>query len=290
MWEELVSWFVGDFFPVGDLISDVWLLTSLPAQRPLGMDCSEETYRLMRGLLGIGTAIDAIPEMALLFAILAGVAVFLVLGPAYLSTGRNAEELQGIASGLWSHVRWGMHSTVRGITLSMMGFSTLFFSGTFAPTSIHNTSPVAWSLFVEKTGKSSRQVPETSLGGKANVNTSYARSSEKNCIMVWQCTLMYRTSEHAGKKIWTQFFSSGSEELFQAAPYCFTANCFVGPSASFHALKYSCRRSCRDVFGTSVRFPVAANLLLVKSAFFSRKFDRKNCRSRKKDAEQLFLR
>lgn len=105
MASDAIGWVVGDFFPFGDLISDVWLLWSLPSEKTDDYDCSTVDYNRMRLLLVVGTSIDAIPEVALLLAIAAGLFVLLIFGPAHFSTGRNKEELREIAAALWRCAR-----------------------------------------------------------------------------------------------------------------------------------------------------------------------------------------
>lgn len=56
--------------------------------------------------MAVGTVIYVIPQVALSLAILAGLLVTMVLGPAYMSTGRKEVELNQISSGLWGYDSW----------------------------------------------------------------------------------------------------------------------------------------------------------------------------------------
>lgn len=99
-----LEWIIGDFFPFGDLVSDFWLLFTLDVEP--GEDISSPiTYRRMWWMLACGTMVDAIPEMALLLAIAAGVVLALVLGPFLCISGWFKEELGEIVSAVWQCMR-----------------------------------------------------------------------------------------------------------------------------------------------------------------------------------------
>lgn len=42
--EPFAEWFTGEFLPFGDLVSDVWLWSTLPREKPEDYSCSAETY------------------------------------------------------------------------------------------------------------------------------------------------------------------------------------------------------------------------------------------------------
>ncbi|CAM9895061.1 unnamed protein product [Ectocarpus sp. 6 AP-2014] len=69
------DWFMGDFIPFGDLVSDIWLWSTLPKEKPGHFNCSDRAYQVMTTLLKIGTVIDGIPEAAILMALVAGLMV-----------------------------------------------------------------------------------------------------------------------------------------------------------------------------------------------------------------------
>ncbi|CAM9535682.1 unnamed protein product [Ectocarpus sp. 12 AP-2014] len=76
--EPFAEWFTGEFLPFGDLVSDVWLWSTLPREKPEDYSCSAETYTVMRALLMVGTIIDAIPDVAVLLGLLVGLLVAVV--------------------------------------------------------------------------------------------------------------------------------------------------------------------------------------------------------------------
>ncbi|CAN0025942.1 unnamed protein product [Ectocarpus fasciculatus] len=76
--EPFAEWFTGEFLPFGDLVSDVWLWSTLPREKPADYSCSVETYTVMRALLMVGTVVDAIPDVAILLGLLAGLVVAVV--------------------------------------------------------------------------------------------------------------------------------------------------------------------------------------------------------------------
>ncbi|CBJ26342.1 expressed unknown protein [Ectocarpus siliculosus] len=76
--EPFAEWFTGEFLPFGDLVSDVWLWSTLPREKPEDYSCSAETYTVMRALLMVGTVVDAIPDVAILLGLLAGLVVAVV--------------------------------------------------------------------------------------------------------------------------------------------------------------------------------------------------------------------
>eukprot|EP00903_Cladosiphon_okamuranus_P010605 g10029.t1 len=69
------EWFIGDFLPFGDLVSDIWLWSTLPQDKPDSYNCSETAYKVMRKLLVAGTIVDGIPEFVVVLALLAGLIV-----------------------------------------------------------------------------------------------------------------------------------------------------------------------------------------------------------------------
>lgn len=44
-WTE---WFIGDFLPFGDLVSDIWLWSTLPQDRPDNYNCTDRMYTVRR--------------------------------------------------------------------------------------------------------------------------------------------------------------------------------------------------------------------------------------------------
>lgn len=101
-----VEWAIGDFFPFGDLVSDIWLLLTLPMEKRDNFNCSKEAYDAMWWVLACGTAVDAIPEFSLLLAISAGILLVVVLGPISLVTGWYKEELTDVISCIGQCLRW----------------------------------------------------------------------------------------------------------------------------------------------------------------------------------------
>lgn len=88
-----LPWVVLKFVPFGDLLSDYWLWSSIPREKPDDYSCPEALFLFMRVLLGVGTVIDTIPEFALRLAILSGAICCFVLGGAYLEVQQSLEEL-----------------------------------------------------------------------------------------------------------------------------------------------------------------------------------------------------
>lgn len=107
-----VEWVIGDFFPFGDLVSDFWLLLTLPLKKTDEFDTSAQLYERMWMLMACGTMVDAIPEVALILAITTGIVVITVLGPIYVVTGYFKKEVTEIASGVWQLMRCADHSTI----------------------------------------------------------------------------------------------------------------------------------------------------------------------------------
>lgn len=46
--EPLSEWLTGELLPFGDLVSDIWLLSVLPQDKPDDYSCSEFSYKVKR--------------------------------------------------------------------------------------------------------------------------------------------------------------------------------------------------------------------------------------------------
>jgi len=90
---EVVHWTLGELIPFGDLVSDVALVVTLPSRDEVENSASS-MYGVMRWLLWVGTIVSAIPEIALIVGIFAGLVVGASLGPAAWSTGHGGQTLK----------------------------------------------------------------------------------------------------------------------------------------------------------------------------------------------------
>lgn len=101
---DACTWLVFRLIPFGDLVSDIWLLSTIPRVTDFTQSQAEfRVYKIMRVFLWIGTCIDSIPELALLLGIFSGLGSFLVLLAAVKQTERSSDDM-GLPH-LWKTVK-----------------------------------------------------------------------------------------------------------------------------------------------------------------------------------------
>eukprot|EP00903_Cladosiphon_okamuranus_P012444 g11655.t1 len=106
---EFAKWVFLEFIPFGDLVSDVALVLTLAGSNDADSpsDADDRLYRRMQWLLWIGTAISAVPEIALFVGVSTGVGVGAILGPAtFCTNGKGRDVLIGNARATKSCLRY----------------------------------------------------------------------------------------------------------------------------------------------------------------------------------------